>query len=62
MSKLNTDCTITLTKIKVVAHHISGRSQFTSAEIQADKRKEIKQCQNESLEEDYVIDDEVIIT
>ena len=61
MNQLNIPSTITLKKDKVVAHHISDGSELIPSEIQANTREEIKQCQNKSLEEGYVIDDEGII-
>ena len=61
MNQQNIPSTITLKKDKVVAHHISDGSELIPAEIQANTREEIKQCQNESLEGGYVIDDEGII-
>ncbi len=61
MNQQNIPSTITLKKDKVVAHHISDGSELIPAEIQANTREEIKQCQNKSLEDGYVIDDEGII-
>ena len=61
MKKQNIPSTITLKKDKVVAHHISDGSELIPAEIQASTPEEIKQCQNKSLEDGYVIDDEGII-
>ena len=61
MKKQNIPSTITLKKDKVVAHHISDGSELIPSEIQVNTREEIKQCQNKSLEEGYVIDDEGII-
>ena len=61
MNQQNIPSTITLKKDKVVAHHISDGSELIPAEIQASTPEEIKQCQNKSLEEGYVIDDEGII-
>ena len=57
MKKQNIPSTITLKKDKVVAHRISDGSELIPSEIQANTREEIKQCQNKSLEEGYVICD-----
>ncbi|MEM7591521.1 MAG: ssl1498 family light-harvesting-like protein [Cyanobacteria bacterium P01_A01_bin.83] len=61
MNQQNIPSTITLKKDKVVAHHISDGSELIPSEIQANTREEIKQYQNKSLEDGYVIDDEGII-
>lgn len=61
MERKNILSTITLKKDKVVAHHISDGRELIPSEIQANTREEIKQCQNKSLEDGYVIDDEGII-
>ena len=61
MEKQNIPSTITLKKDKVVAHHISDGSELIPSEIQVSTPEEIKQCQNKSLEDGYVINDEGII-
>ncbi len=61
MKKQNISSTITLTKNRVAAHHMSDRTELIPAEIQANTREEINQCLNKSLESGYVIDDEGII-
>ena len=61
MNQLNIPSTITLKQDKVVAHHISDGRELIPSEIQASTPEEISKCQNKSLEEGYVIDDEGII-
>ena len=61
MEKQNIPSTIPLKQDKVVAHHISDRSELIPGEIQASTPEEMSKCLNKSLEEGYVIDDEGII-